>query len=96
VWNRDFLITPVVPRSRNNRVANQFVRQSRKIYNTLVIVLYFTDTIAPNHHWRSRLLKLLSEHPDTLTGMGFPANWQEMSIWQNFVTTQPKKNSLNS
>lgn len=83
LWNREFSIIPAVPKSRNNPVVNQFVQPSRKIYNTFVIVLYFMDTIAPKHHWRLRLLKLLDEHPDLLTGMGFPTNWQQMSIWQN-------------
>jgi abortive infection bacteriophage resistance protein len=83
LWNREFSIIPAVPKSRNNPVVNQFVQPSRKIYNTLVIVLYFMDMIAPKHHLRSRLLKLLDEHPDLLTGMGFPTNWRQLSIWQD-------------
>jgi hypothetical protein len=43
------------------------------------------DTIAPNHHLRSRLLKLLSEHPERLVAMGFPVDWQQMVIWQDVV-----------
>ncbi len=54
------------------------------------------DTIAPKRNWRSRLIKLLDEHPDTLTGMGFPANWQQMSIWQDLnpsdVPNVPSRN----
>lgn len=83
LWNRQFGITIKSPPSKANLITSQLVQRSRKLYNTLVILLYFMDTIAPKHHWRSRLLKLLDEHPDLLTGMGFPTNWQQMSIWQN-------------
>jgi len=86
LWNREFSITPALPKSKNNAIAGQLVQQSRnKIYNTLVIVLYFMDTIAPNHHLRSRLLKLLFEHPERLVAMGFPVDWQQMGIWQDVV-----------
>ena len=86
LWNREFSITPALPKSKNNAIAGQLVQQSHnKIYNTLVILLYFMDTIAPNHHLRSRLLKLLSEHPERLAAMGFPVDWQQMGIWQDIV-----------
>jgi abortive infection bacteriophage resistance protein len=85
LWNREFSITPALPKSKNNAIASQLVLRSRNLYNTLVIVLYFMDTIAPSHHLRSRLLKLLSEHPERLAAMGFPVDWQQMGIWQDIV-----------
>lgn len=33
---------------------------SRKLYNTLVILLHFMDVVAPRHHWRARLKNLLA------------------------------------
>ena len=83
LWNRQFGITIKSPPRKANVIASQLVHRSRNVYNTLVIVLYFMDTIAPNHHLRSRLLKLLSEHSEILTDMGFPMDWQNLSIWQN-------------
>ena len=83
LWNRQFGITIKSPPRKANVISSQLVHRSRNLYNTLVIVLYFMDTIAPNHHLRSRLLKLLSEHSEILTDMGFPMDWQNLSIWQN-------------
>jgi abortive infection bacteriophage resistance protein len=82
LWNRDFSKTPKLIRSRNHRLVNQFVQGSRKIYNTLVIVLYFMDVISPDHHLRARLQEKLNQHPEMLSSMGFSANWQQKEIWQ--------------
>lgn len=57
--------------------------QSRKLYNTLVILLYFMDTISPNQHWRMRLKDLIAEHDVLVRAMDFPANWQSLPIWQD-------------
>ena len=54
----------------------------RKIYNSLVFLLYFMDKIAPQHTWRQRLVELLTMHPNiSKTWMGFPENWQSYPIW---------------
>lgn len=55
---------------------------SRKIYNTLVILLHFMDVIAPRHHWRARLKNLFAEHAIPVAAMGFPEGWQEWTIWR--------------
>jgi hypothetical protein len=34
---------------------------------------------------RSHLLKLLFEHPERLSAMGFPVDWRQMVIWQDIV-----------
>ena len=85
LWNRQFGITIKSPPRKGNAIASQLVQGSRNLYNTLVILLYFMDTIAPNHHLRSRLLKLLFEQPERLSAMGFPVDWQQMGIWQDAV-----------
>jgi abortive infection bacteriophage resistance protein len=85
LWNRQFGITIKCPPRKANAIASQLVHRSRNLYNTLVIVLYFMDTIAPHHHLRSRLLKLLFEHPERLSAMGFPVDWRQMGIWQDIV-----------
>lgn len=85
LWNRQFGITIKSPPRKGNAIAIQLVQGSRNLYNTLVILLYFMDTIAPNHHLRSRLLKLLFEQPESLSAMGFPVDWQQMNIWQDDV-----------
>ncbi|MGP0014472.1 Abi family protein [Pseudomonas sp.] len=86
LWNRDFTITPAVPRSKPSGLPQQFSKHSRKIYNTLVILLYLMDGIAPQHHWRQRLKALICNHGIPVAAMGFPANWQQLPIWQLQIT----------
>lgn len=82
LWNREFTITPQHPRSKPNRLRGQFVKGSRRLYNTLLILLHFMDTIAPGHHWRQRMKALLAQHAIPLQAMGFPADWENRAIWQ--------------
>jgi abortive infection bacteriophage resistance protein len=82
LWNRDFTITPELPRSKPEQLAHEFATGSRKIYNTLLIVLHFMDIIAPAHHWRQRLKKLIAEHGIPVQAMDFPEDWADRPIWQ--------------
>ncbi|MDE2421661.1 MAG: Abi family protein [Gammaproteobacteria bacterium] len=88
LWNRKFTKTIAKPKTKPQGLANQgnFDQTNdsdRKIYNTLVFIVYFMDKIAPHHSWRTRLLNLLERHPNiSKTAMGFPANWQSFAIWQ--------------
>ena len=83
LWNRDFTITAELPRSKPAYLAGEFVTGSRKLYNTLVMLLHFMDIIAPGHHWRQRLKHLIHHHHTINTAaMGFPAGWDTRAIWQ--------------
>ncbi len=87
LWNRKFTKTIAQPRSKpmGLRVQCNFEHinaADRKIYNSLVFLLYFMDKIAPQHTWRQRLVELLTMHPNiSKTWMGFPENWQSYPIW---------------
>jgi abortive infection bacteriophage resistance protein len=81
LWYRDFTITPTLPRNKPVGLAYQCVLGSRKLYNTLIILLHLMDMIAPKHIWRIRVKDLLSEHETLVTAMGFPVNWVESKIW---------------
>lgn len=83
LWNRDFTITPAIPKSRTSELRNDFVIGSRDIYNTLVIVLYLVDQISPHHNFRERLFCLINSQRVSITaGMGFPDDWQLRDIWK--------------
>lgn len=82
LWNREFSITPKDPRSKPAHLSGEFIAGSRKLYNTLVILLHFMDTIAPHHHWRSRLKDLIANHATPVGAMDFPPEWQHRAIWQ--------------
>lgn len=82
LWNREFSITPQDPKSKPALLRGEFVVGSRKLYNTLVILLFFMDTIAPQHQWRNRLKALIALHAAPVEAMAFPQGWQHCSIWQ--------------
>lgn len=82
LWNREFTITPVLPRSKPAGLTAQCVANSRKLYNTLVILLHSMDVIAPKHHWRRRVKDLIAKHAIPATAMDFPSGWEQLTIWQ--------------
>jgi abortive infection bacteriophage resistance protein len=81
LWNRDFSIRPEAPRTKPITLAGLFLINSPKIYNTLLILLYLMDRIAPAHRWRERLQRQLKNHSQWLDTMGFPEHWQSLEIW---------------
>lgn len=83
LWNRKFAVTPQVPARKPARLQHEFVRGSRRLYNTLLILVHALDVIAPGHQWRSRLKDLLHKHAVSLVAMDFPADWRQRPIWQD-------------
>lgn len=83
LWNRDFIITPMPPQNKPAALLEEFVPHSRKLYNTLVILLYWMDNIAPAHRWRERLTALLHRHESRLSAMGFAPHWGDQPIWNH-------------
>lgn len=81
LWNREFTITPKLPRSKPQHLTGEFIVGSRKLYNTLIILLHFMDIIAPQHHWRQRLKGLIASHAIPIGAMGFPQDWEARAIW---------------
>ena len=54
-----------------------------RLYNRLVIIIYFISIIDPQGFWKSELAGLMVSYPDIAKDrMGFPANWEEMEFWQ--------------
>jgi abortive infection bacteriophage resistance protein len=82
LWNREFTITALLPRTKPAGLAVQLNDGSRRLYNTLVLLLHCMDLVAPHHHWRRRLAALLSAHRIDVSEMGFPIGWERMPIWQ--------------
>ena len=85
VWNREYTFTFSIPNKRPQAALTSFNndgRQTRKIYNTLVMLAYMMDRISPNHHWKSRLQTLISDHTIDTKAMGFPIGWRTLPIWR--------------
>lgn len=82
LWNREFTIIPELPRRKPASLSSQLNRGSRKVYNSLVLLLHVMDVVAPNHRWRDHLKDLLSRHGVDVSVMGFPPDWQQLLIWR--------------
>ena len=86
VWNRNIERGLKIPQRLGDTgyFASVFNKSSRrKIYNTLVIIIYLLDIITPNGDWSERLLALLSANGSVpYLSMGFPTGWRKFPIWQ--------------
>lgn len=78
LWNREFPVIPTLPKKGIPALCQT---NKRKIYNTLVLILYLMHQISPGHHWKTRLLDLLNHHKIKTDAMGFPSNWKEHPLW---------------
>lgn len=85
LWNREFTITPQLPRSKPRVLRGEFVNGSRKLYNTVLILLHFMNVIAPSHHWRKRLKELVVRHGIDCAAMDFPADWLDREPWREIT-----------
>ena len=83
LWNREFIFTFKLPRQRPQSLLSSFnPNEPRRIYNTLVMLTYLMNRIAPGHHWRQRLIDMLQRHHIDLARMGFPVDWDTRAIWR--------------
>lgn len=81
LWNREFTVTAQAPRNYPQALVSQWAPASRRLYNSLVILLYFMDILSPNHNWKSNMKSLLSRHNINVSEMGFPITWQTFPLW---------------
>ena len=91
LWNREFIILPMMPQHQPAELIPAFVPKSRKLYNTLLILCYLVKIISPDSDWRQKLLALLEVRPQALPHMGFPPDWQTQAIWSNPVVVNPSE-----
>ncbi|MDR2562668.1 MAG: Abi family protein, partial [Prevotellaceae bacterium] len=82
LWNRQLRIQPLSPRKPQNIwLADQSVCNNR-IYYVFSIMIYFLNTVNPNHTFRKKLEKLFAKYPNVdRAAMGFPAGWQNEPLW---------------
>jgi abortive infection bacteriophage resistance protein len=82
LWNREFTMTFQLPKKSPVGLPPCFNPNApRKIYNSLVMLVFLLDIISPQHHWRCRLFDLLNKHHIDTKAMGFPAGWQSLAVW---------------
>lgn len=82
LWNREFSNIPMQPKTKPLTLAAEFTQNSRKLYNTLIILLHCMNIIASEYSWRRKLKILLSNPSIPLAAMDFSDNWQTRAIWK--------------
>lgn len=55
--------------------------QTRRVYNTLVMLAAMMDIVSPGHLWKGRLQGIIKRHHIQTRAMGFPDDWQQRPIW---------------
>jgi abortive infection bacteriophage resistance protein len=83
LWNREFTVTMQLPRSKPpGLVASFHDGGNRRIYNTLVMLVWMLGRIHPGNSWKTRLLDLIRRHGIDPVDMGFPDDYAARAIWQ--------------
>jgi abortive infection bacteriophage resistance protein len=93
IWNRKFVVTFQLPRKKPAHLWTNFythpqhgIGRERKLYNTLVLLVYLLLIIEPQTTWPQRLLQHLQSLDSALTpDMGFPEYWQSRPIWKGIL-----------
>jgi abortive infection bacteriophage resistance protein len=91
LWNRITYAKLNVPRKHPSKLIPSLRRfpkneehNSRKLYNTYVLLIHCLQIIEPRGDWPQRLVTHLQTLPANLIPqMGFPADWQTRPIWQS-------------
>lgn len=83
VWNRKLTLTMTLPR-RPAELATQFnPTQDRRIYNTLIMLVWCIQTMSPETTWPDRLKTLLHSRSEAdLKAMGAPMDWKMRAPWK--------------
>nr|VFK11249.1 MAG: Abortive infection bacteriophage resistance protein [Candidatus Kentron sp. LPFa] len=82
LWNRELTVIFRLP-GRPAELAsglNPNPEGKRRLYNTLVMLVYLMDIVSPGHHWDHRLASLFDRHGIDFDRMGFPKVSSEYSI----------------
>jgi abortive infection bacteriophage resistance protein len=84
LWNRVSGNRPRIPRQHKHPQWHVPVAiRDDRVFAILTVLRYLLRIIAPQSHWRDRLVALLNDYNDIPTiEMGFPPNWQTSPIWQ--------------
>ena len=84
IWNREFTFSWKLPRKKPATLRQNFnLTDTRRIYNTLVMLAYLMDSIGSNS-WKQRLYDLFSKHPDVKdSAMGFLPDWLDRPVWHD-------------
>ncbi len=82
LWNRRFIVRPVIPYNTLNAFLDNTRIHDNKLYAQLSCINYILQSISPKSSFVGNLKTLLNE--STIASekeMGFPENWKEETLW---------------
>ena len=84
LWNKTLQIQPLFPRrTQHTWLKNKTVCNNR-IYYVLSMIIYFLNTVNPNHTFKQKLENLFLKYPNVdRRAMGFPENWRSEALWKD-------------
>ncbi len=84
LWNRKLNATPMLAiRLRGAWIGNAQSIDSNCLYAVLCVIAYWLDSMGYKQEFKNDLFSLLRKYPSVdVAAMGFPAGWQEETLWQ--------------
>ncbi len=83
LWNRRLTFTMTIPRTPTSLVTMFNPKDDRRVYNTLVMLGYLLRLISPGTSWPKRMRQLIeTDQAIDPVAMGFPENWQTLTLWK--------------
>ena len=85
LWNRRLAMKmPVIKRMRDRMVPPEALNhQAHYLFNYVVVIEHLMRSINPQGTWKKRFLELLATVGECeLRSMGFPADWEQRTPWQ--------------
>lgn len=87
LWNRYIVVKLTVPGRPCSLASSMYLekheKQSKHLYNTLVLLCHMLRIIAPEAEWKNRMIEFLGTCPLSITEhMGFPEDWKGRSVWK--------------
>jgi abortive infection bacteriophage resistance protein len=83
LWNKPMQIQPSFPRHPRQAWLTDRTVSNNRIYYVLSMMIYFLNTVNPNHRFKQKLENLFCKYPNVdRRAMGFPANWHTEALWK--------------
>lgn len=86
LWNRGFRSPPRLPHRPRDLGASldtgRAGHAAGTLYNSLVLIIYLVQQVAPSSTWRRDLVAVLATRlPEERAAMGFPPDWEARPLW---------------
>jgi abortive infection bacteriophage resistance protein len=84
LWNRIIGNPPMIPYAPEWH--DPYEVKNDKMFGTLTVLSYLLERVAPDTHWRARLLDMvLGQTRRNQERMGFTGDWRECPLWKPYL-----------